>query len=328
MISKNCLFIRPPFEGMGKYKPPHLGIASIYGYVKNKFPEINFSFIDALVNNDSVKSIVDYIEKNRPDIVCFTVKTMQVDQTRLIIETIKNIYSPKIICGGNHISVHPEDVIKSGADYAIIGEGEVAFYKILKHILYPEFMIEPFEDCNIVTKENVDFINPIPKIELKGEKIPTPDWSIMDLSYYNENIHYNKGEIALPVMASRGCPFQCDFCSTHLTWTVNVRYRNPKDVISEIKNNIKVYGIDHIHFYDDNLMINRNWMIDFLSLIESERLNFKWICLSRPDIILKNRDLLHRMKINGCKGFELGFETEDEELYSKMNKKIPKALLN
>ena len=86
MISKNCLFIRPPFEGMGKYKPPHLGIASIYGYVKNKFPEINFSFIDALVNNDSVKSIVDYIEKNRPDIVCFTVKTMQVDQTRLIID--------------------------------------------------------------------------------------------------------------------------------------------------------------------------------------------------------------------------------------------------
>lgn len=180
------------------------------------------------------------------------------------------------------------------------------------------------QDCNIITKNNLNLIKPKPKIELKGEQIPFPEWSIMNIPDYNENIHYNKSEKALPVMASRGCPFQCDFCSTHLTWTPNVRYRNPTDVLMEIKQNILKYGIDHIHFYDDNLMLNRKWLCDFLSLIENEKIDFKWICLSRPDIIIKNRDLLSRMKKNGCKGFELGFETEDDELYSKMNKKNTK----
>lgn len=226
--------------------------------------------------------------------------------------------------GGNHVSVSPQEFVRCGADYAIVGEGEEAIEKIIQH----EFghYEESLDDCvNICTKNNVERSGFEPKVCVHGSDIPAPDWSIFDLTKYNENIHINKSRQALPVMASRGCPFKCDFCSTHLTWTTKVRYRNPIDVFNEIKNNQIKWGISDYHFYDDNLMINPEWVDQFTELIISTGLKINWICLSRPEIILKHKDLLPKMKSAGCKGFELGFETDDDGLYLAMNKKNIKS---
>lgn len=97
------------------------------------------------------------------------------------------------------------------------------------------------------------------------------------------------------------------------------------DVFNEIKNNQIKWGISDYHFYDDNLMINPEWVDQFTELIISTGLKINWICLSRPEIILKHKELLPKMKSAGCKGFELGFETDDDGLYLAMNKKNIKS---
>ena len=321
---KRMMFIRPPFKGMSEYVPPHLGIATLYSYIKQRFDWIEFSLVDALADHLDVDDVVDVIEKDKPDILALTVKTMQVAQTKSIIQKVKKTYNPLIICGGNHVSVSPHEFIEAGADYAIVGEGEQALEQIIK-----------FEYCN--SNENIDLCRNIctrntpsdailsPCINLDGSKIVTPDWALFDLPKYNENIHVNKSIPALPIMASRGCPFQCDFCSTHLTWTTKVRYRKAVDVVNEIKFCQEKWGISDFHFYDDNLMINPDWLSEFINLIGSMNLKINWICLTRPDIILKHRELLLPMKAAGCKGFELGFETDDDGLYLTMNKKNVKS---
>lgn len=278
------MFIRPPFKGMGRYVPPHLGIATLYNYLHGKFDWIEFSLVDALADALDEEQIVKAINYSRPDILAITIKTMQVKQAKEIIERVKDIYNPLIICGGNHVSVSPQEFVRCGADYAIVGEGEEAIEKIIQH----EFghYEESLDDCvNICTKNNVERSGFEPKVCVHGSDIPAPDWSIFDLTKYNENIHINKSRQALPVMASRGCPFKCDFCSTHLTWTTKVRYRNPIDVFNEIKNNQIKWGISDYHFYDDNLMINPEWVDQFTELIISTGLKINWICLSRPEII-------------------------------------------
>ncbi|MDO5296186.1 MAG: radical SAM protein [bacterium] len=321
---KKMMFIRPPFKGMGRYVPPHLGIATLYNYLHDKFDWIEFSFVDALADALDEEQIIKAINCSRPDIIAITIKTMQARQAKEIIEKVKGIYNPLVICGGNHVSVSPQEFVRCGADYAVVGEGEEAIEKI---ILY-EFCNseEPLDECiNICTKNSVERNIFEPKVCINGSNIPAPDWSIFDLSKYNENIHLNKSRPALPVMASRGCPFKCDFCSTHLTWTTKVRYRNPIDVFNEIKNNQIKWGISDYHFYDDNLLINPEWVDQFTELIISTGLNVNWICLSRPEIILKHKELLPKMKKAGCKGFELGFETDDDGLYLTMNKKNVKS---
>lgn len=73
------------------------------------------------------------------------------------------------------------------------------------------------------------------QICVDGSNICSPNWSIIDIKKYNENIHINKSRQALPVMASRGCPFKCDFCSTHLTCVV------PHFIRITLNSNVDVY---------------------------------------------------------------------------------------
>ena len=120
------MFIRPPFKGMGRYVPPHLGIATLYNYLHGKFDWIEFSLVDGLAAAFDEAQIGNAIHYSRPDILAITIKTMQVKQAKEIIERVKDIYNPLIICGGNHVSVSPQEFVRCGADYAIVGEGEEA----------------------------------------------------------------------------------------------------------------------------------------------------------------------------------------------------------
>lgn len=88
------MFIRPPFKGMGRYVPPHLGIATLYNYLHGKFDWIEFSLVDALADALDEEQIVKAINYSRPDILAITIKTMQVKQAKEIIERVKDIYNP------------------------------------------------------------------------------------------------------------------------------------------------------------------------------------------------------------------------------------------
>lgn len=304
---KKILFVRPPFEGMdSNYIPPHMGIASLYSHCVKKFDGLfEYLFIDCLLDNIDEKETIKQILDMRPILIAFTVKSMQVEQTLNIIKSVKSVYNPIIVSGGNHVNVEPELFIEAGSDYSVTGPGERALADII--------------DSHLIKKEEGKELSRI--IRCKNGLFPTPNWGIMDIKKYSENIHINYNNKALPVMASRGCPYQCDFCSSCLTWGIIVKYREPREVVDEIKSNIELYDISDVHFYDDNFMLDRKWLIEFLEIVESDKVKFNWICLSRPEIIYNNRDLLSRMKQNGCMGFELGFETLDADLYEKMNKK-------
>ena len=76
------MFIRPPFKGMGRYVPPHLGIATLYNYLHGKFDWIEFSLVDALADALDEEQIVKAINYSRPDILAITIKTMQVSKRK------------------------------------------------------------------------------------------------------------------------------------------------------------------------------------------------------------------------------------------------------
>ncbi|MCL1935483.1 MAG: cobalamin-dependent protein [Defluviitaleaceae bacterium] len=304
------LFVRPPFVRMGGYVPPHLGIASLYSYCKKNLDDtFEYLFLDSFLEKLNVEQTINKIIDINPDLVAFTVKSVQVEQTISIIKAIKTKFNPMIVCGGNHVNVEPHLFIDSGSDYCVVGSGEEALLGIIKkHFI---------NNDNNYTNDNKNNVI----IKCSSDVISTPDWNIADIERYTENIHVDFSKKALPVMASRGCPFKCDFCSSHLAWGTSVKFRDPNDVLDEIVSNIENHNISDVHFYDDNLMINRSWMVNFLKAIEDRNISFNWICLSRPEFIYRNKDLLASMKKNGCLGFELGFETSDADLYSTMNKK-------
>lgn len=323
-------FVRPPFEGMSDYCPPHLGIACLYSFLKISYGEdISCKLVDALPQKMPLEETIKQIESTNPDIVCITSKTMQAEQTIDILKFYEGREDVILICGGNHVSVEPGIFIDNGADFAIKGAGELALRKIIDSFIthdwsniekdYQIFMNTECSEKKLCV--NIPHRDRYVAFKKAEQLLGQPNWDIFELEKYNENIHINKSKKALQVMASRGCPYKCSFCSSYLTWGTYVKYRPVKYVIDEILCDIDKYGITDFHFYDDNLMLNREWIEEFLDTIEKNGHQFNWICLTRPEIIYKNRDLLPRMKECGCKGFELGFETYSPKVYEKMNKK-------
>ena len=92
------MFIRPPFKGMGRYVPPHLGIATLYNYLHGKFDWIEFSLVDALADALDEEQIVKAINYSRPDILAITIKTMQVKQAKEIIEIKRLRFRRSLFC--------------------------------------------------------------------------------------------------------------------------------------------------------------------------------------------------------------------------------------
>ncbi|MEM8628441.1 MAG: radical SAM protein, partial [Pseudomonadota bacterium] len=148
---------------------------------------------------------------------------------------------------------------------------------------------------------------------------PAPDWSLIDLSLYNENIHIHH-KPALQIMASRGCPFRCSFCSTYLTWSHKMRWRDPQTIISELRVGYERFGHETFHFYDDDLLENREWFAEFLDGLEAAQLPVQWHGIVRVENVLACRDLLSRSLELGCMGFAFGFEAGNDRIYRKQKK--------
>ena len=318
----NIALVRPPFQGMGKYIPPHMGLCSIAAYLRSKLEiEICFYFIDALADKISDQDVSEKIIKLQPDIVLMTVKTLQKNIALIIAEKVKRKIDTIIVLGGNHVTAEPNEMISDpNVDYCIIGEGELPVLKLIKFLFFNEGQLDKIGGIYYKKQDNIH--KNLVCEYLDVNELPCPAWDLLDLPKYTENIHVNVLEKALPIMASRGCPFHCDFCSTYLTWGHNVRYRSPQNVVDEIKECKKKYNIRTFHFYDDNLLLNSEWIHEFVDILIEEKLNIEWICLSRPEIILREKEILSKMKQAGCRGFELGFEAGDDKIYGNMNKGV------
>ncbi|CAG0940290.1 partial 2-hydroxyethylphosphonate methyltransferase, partial [Candidatus Brocadiaceae bacterium] len=163
------------------------------------------------------------------------------------------------------------------------------------------------------------------------DQLPFPAWDLFNLDCYNENIHISNVP-AMPIMGSRGCPFECSFCASPHFWRRQTRFRSPENVVAEMVENQMCYGITHFHFYDDNFLLRPDWVAELCSRIRHQRLAHQWICLSRAAAINRNTSLLPTMREAGCCGFEIGVESGDERVLESTHKaqqldEIPNALM-
>jgi radical SAM superfamily enzyme YgiQ (UPF0313 family) len=143
----------------------------------------------------------------------------------------------------------------------------------------------------------------------------------VSIEKYEENLHVKKG-LAIPLMASRGCPFNCSFCTSPTIWRRTVRFRSPKNILEEIRGYIEKYNVRKFHFYDDNFLLSEKRMGEFCKAVSESDLNFEWICLGRTDTINRHPEILKTMKDAGCLGLEIGVETLDDNVLKSTNKKV------
>lgn len=243
-----------------------------------------------------------------------------------IIQAIRERFPDKtIVVGGEHITADLDYVFKSCPEVscAVTGEGEEALVGLMDGLKqgkpYPEIPgIAYLDPSGKVTKTT-------PHGRIRNiDSIPWPCWDDIPLENYfamESGITSFKGRI-MPMLASRGCPYQCTFCSNPSMWGPRWISRDTADVIAEMKFYIKKYRITHFEFHDLTAIVNRNWTLKFTEALIRENLGVTWSLPSGTRSEVMDFEVVDKLYKSGCKKISYAPESGSEATLKRIKKKV------
>jgi radical SAM superfamily enzyme YgiQ (UPF0313 family) len=281
-----------------------------FSFLEEKYPE----YVAALNNLEHPiwQEAKEVISQFKPDLVCITAMTTKMGSAFRLAEISKE-YNPNllVVMGGPHPTLKPEEVLKNSeaVDLVVRGEGE----KIISEIAKPKASFKNIKGISYRNKNKI-IHNPPQEPIRELDSIPFPARDLLMSEKF-----YNPEDMGL-LMASRGCPFQCTFCSSKGIWGRGTRFRSVDNIINEIEEVIRAYGTKQFSFKDDIFTLSRERIIEFCQKLKQRNININWDCNIRVGLI--DKDLLYIMRKAGCNGVKIGIESGNQRILNLMKKGI------
>ena len=343
--------VRPPLilpQGMMNVSQgvPPIGVAYLAGSLKADGHEVvvidafgsaveRYSKLDntgLLINGLIAKDIVEMIPR---DVDIIGISCMYSNEWIYYSDVIQDIVARfpnnPVIAGGEHITADPEYSLRGcpGLDVCVLGEGEVTFLNLVG-ALSGDQPLELVKGIAFLNSNGMfEKTSAQPRITAVDE-IPVPAWDEIPLENYLSNGlgMATTGKRSMPMLASRGCPYQCKFCSARKMWRQKWVVRDPKLVVEEMKMWVDKYEVDHIEFYDLSAIVRKSWVIEFADILLKENLNVTWACPSGTRSEALDWEVCDRLYSSGCHDLVYAPESGSPETLKRIKKKIniPKML--
>ena len=216
-----------------------------------------------------------------------------------------------VFMGGPHVTYMPEEALKH-SDYVLRGEADDVILDFIRALGLRKG-VENIPGISYI-KDGKSFHNETPPLCKDLNLLPSPDFSIV------KNF---KGVGITPVMTSRGCPYDCSFCSVTGMFGRKYRFRNNGKVLDELRRhraNLDSSWHDWVFFYDDNFTASPARTKSLLRDMIKEDLTPRWSAQVRVEVA-KDRELLELMKRSGCHTLYIGFESINPKTLALYNKK-------
>lgn len=328
LSNKKILLIRPTFGSTFQITPP-LSLGYLASNLKkNGFSDIKI--IDGTLHQLSVERAADIIKKEKPFMVGLQVYTGSQNWTKKLVEQIKKHNSIiKIVVGGPHISALKELAMKHiDADYGIIGEGEESLVKLVRIVLVNRVK-EYSKIPGLIFKNNLGGfkMSKIPFAQIADlDLLPSPDYELLQIDKYFKYMQGAsvplKGKRPIPILTSRGCPFQCTFCSSRLIFLKKIRYRSVEKVIEELEYLKNRYHIDEFFVSDDNLTLDMARAEKLFDMLIEKKLKLHWRAPNGLRADRLDERLIRKMKESGCYFIGIGVETGSERVMKSIKKSL------
>jgi radical SAM superfamily enzyme YgiQ (UPF0313 family) len=275
-----------------------------------KLPRIGVAIIATILNKSGFKVktyaedlvAIDFNEIKDADLVGISSITSTSTRSYKLISEIKKINPDvPIVMGGAHPTFMPEEVIENGSDYAVRGEGEKTIIELINAI-EGKCALEDVDGLSFI-KEGKFIHNKDRELIENLDDMPFPDWSLLE---NHKEINY------IPIQTSRGCPYDCKFCSVIKVFGRKYRFRSVNSIIAELKYLLKTFEgtkAKRVFFYDDNFSANKTRTKNLLKKIIEQNIKMPtWFSQDRLDIS-EDEELMELMVKTGCKRIMAGIES-------------------
>ena len=265
----------------------------------------------------SYEKIREEIQRRNPDIVGIANPfTSQVEHALKVADIVKEIDSSILtVVGGPHGTVVPVEFLEAAknVDIVAIGEGE---YTMLDIVGFFEGN-KKIDDIQGIAHRMAGkvVLNSPREFNKNLDVLPYPAYHLVNMEKYlnPKTIEYRSfKKRALSMVTSRGCPFNCSFCSVHLHMGKTFRAHSVDYVVDHIEHLVNKYHVKTIYFEDDNLTFDIQRFEAICDKIIERDIKFQWETPNGVRADYLTLDLLKKMKKTGCQSVFVGVESGDQ----------------
>ncbi len=298
------VFIEPKAPNLhifSRFPLPRLGTIILGTMMKERGWEVEI-FVEELRE-------IDFAVIESADLVGISTITSTAPRAYAIADRVRKRGIP-VLMGGPHVTFLADEALDH-ADFVIRGEGEQTMMAFVdaweKGGGFSEIPNLSYRDNGrAVHNARQPFVKDL-------DQIPFPDLSLLKSTRKGIS-----GLSSIPVQTSRGCPFDCSFCSVTGMFGKKYRFRSTENTIAELRRYNDRKNL--IFFYDDNFTADRKRAKDLLEAMIRENFKFKWTTQVRADVA-KDLQLVKLMKKAGCHTLYIGFESVNPESLKAMKKR-------
>ncbi len=303
----------PPLKGVYHhqlYLP--LGLAYLAAILEDAGCEVKV--IDCPATGISHEKLEAELSSFEPFIIGITSMTPTINSALLSAKIAKKACpEAMVVLGGPHATFMDKEVLthERAVDVVVRGEGEKTFLELAQEFysrkaLHKVDGITFRHNSEIVRNADRDYIQNL-------DELPLPAYKYFPLYKYRLF-----GRRILPVITSRGCPFQCSFCVTSRVFGKAFRARKPKSVVDELEWLKGVYSADAFSFYDDTITFDRKRILEICEEIRNRKIGLPWDCQTRVDRVSK--EILFQMKRAECQQVFFGIESGSQKILNAVKK--------
>jgi anaerobic magnesium-protoporphyrin IX monomethyl ester cyclase len=281
-----------------------------------------------------VRDFCEVLEETRPAIVGlvednfnFLTKMCTVRMREAALEMIRaaNALGCRVAVNGSDANDCPGPYLEAGADAVILGEPEYTMLDLAR--LWSRDLDAPLDGVGGLAlpaippeshRREMGLRRTPPTRLLEDlDALPFPDWSLVDLNRYREAWTAAHGRLSWNMVASRGCPYRCNWCAKPLFGS---RYaqRSPANVAEELRQLRESVGPDHIWFADDIFGLTAPWIRAFAAEVTRRSARTPFTIQSRVNLM--KPEVVVDLAVAGAEEVWLGVESGSQDVLDAMDK--------
>ena len=226
-------------------------------------------------------------------------------------------FGATVIVHGSDASDHAEEYLRQGANCVLLGEAETTLTELCLALLGAGDTAGVAGLVRLDAAGKRALRNAVTPRATPWNILPNPARDLIDMGPYREAWMASHGYFSLNLVASRGCPYRCNWCAKPISGD-RFHVRAASTVADEILELKKVYSTEHLWFGDDVFALNHHWTGQFANEMETRGCTMPFKIQSRADLMTVEN--VRALKRAGCAEVWMGVESGSQEILDSMDK--------